>query len=43
MQKPLWKVGSLVVLTGLTLLDYLDRQLLAAVLTLIKGELHLRH
>lgn len=40
-QKPLWPVGSLVVLTGLNLLDYLDRQLLAAVLTPIKDELHL--
>jgi MFS family permease len=40
-KKPLWPVGSLVVLTGLNLLDYLDRQLLAAVLTPIKDELHL--
>lgn len=40
-QKPLWPVGSLVVLTGLNLLDYLDRQLLAAVLTPIKTELNL--
>ncbi|HWA86443.1 MAG TPA: MFS transporter [Opitutus sp.] len=40
-KKPLWPVGSLVVLTGLNLLDYLDRQLLAAVLTPIKLELHL--
>jgi MFS family permease len=40
-KKPLWPVGSLVVLTGLNLLDYLDRQLLAAVLTPIKEELHL--
>lgn len=40
-KKPLWPVASLVVLTGLNLLDYLDRQLLAAVLTPIKEELHL--
>jgi MFS family permease len=40
-KKPLWPVSSLVVLTGLNLLDYLDRQLLAAVLTPIKNELHL--
>jgi len=40
-KKPLWPVGSLVVLTGLNLLDYLDRQLLAAVLTPIKEELKL--
>ena len=39
--KPLWPVGSLIVLTGLNLLDYLDRQLLAAVLTPIKTELNL--
>lgn len=40
-KKPLWPIGSLVVLTGLNLLDYLDRQLLAAVLTPIKAELGL--
>jgi MFS family permease len=40
-KKPLWPVGSLVVLTSLNLLDYLDRQLLAAVLTPIKEELKL--
>src|ERR1043166_6278372 len=40
-KKPLWPVGSLVVLTGLNLLDYLDRQLPAAVLTPIKEELQL--
>ncbi|HYP18386.1 MAG TPA: MFS transporter [Opitutus sp.] len=34
-------VASLIVLTGLNLLDYLDRQLLAAVLTPIKNELAL--
>ncbi len=40
-KKPLWPVASLLVLTGLNLLDYLDRQLLAAVLTPIKDELRL--
>jgi MFS family permease len=40
-KKPLWPIASLVVLTGLNLLDYLDRQLLAAVLTPIKNELQL--
>jgi MFS family permease len=40
-RKPLWPVGSLIVLTGLNLLDYLDRQILAAVLTPIKEELRL--
>jgi MFS family permease len=40
-KKPLWPVASLIVLTGLNLLDYLDRQLLAAVLTPIKEELRL--
>lgn len=40
-KKPLWPVGSLIVLTSLNLLDYLDRQLLAAVLTPIKEELKL--
>jgi len=39
--KPLWPVATLVVLTGLNLLDYLDRQLLAAVLPALQGELHL--
>lgn len=39
--KPLWPVASLLVLTGLNLVDYLDRQLLAAVLTPIKEELRL--
>lgn len=38
-RKPLWPIGSLVVLTGLNLLDYLDRQLLASVLTPLKAEL----
>src|SRR5215212_6991776 len=40
-KRPLWPVGSLVVLTGLNLLDYLHRQLLAAMLIPIKEELHL--
>lgn len=40
-KKPLWPRGSLAVLTGLNLVDYLDRQLLAAVLTPIKTELNL--
>ncbi len=39
--KRYWPVGSLIVLTGLNLLDYLDRQLLAAVLTPVKEELML--
>ena len=37
----LWPVSSLIVLTGLNLLDYLDRQLLASVLTPVKEELNL--
>ncbi len=40
-KKPLWPVGSLVVLTSLNLLDYLDRQLLAAVLPNLQPELGL--
>lgn len=39
--KPLWPVATLMALTGLNLLDYLDRQILAAVLTPVKEELHL--
>ena len=38
--KPLWPAASLAALTGLNLLDYLDRQILAAVLTPLKEELH---
>lgn len=38
--KPLWPVASLAALTGLNLLDYFDRQILAAVLTPLKEELH---
>lgn len=40
-RKPLWPIGSLVVLTGLNLLDYLDRQILAAVATPLGAELNL--
>lgn len=40
--KPAWPVASLVVLTGLNLLDYLDRQLLASVLPPLQAELGLR-
>ena len=40
-KKPLWPVASLAVLTGLNLLDYLDRQLLAAVLPPLQQELGL--
>jgi MFS transporter, Spinster family, sphingosine-1-phosphate transporter len=39
--KPAWPVASLIVLTGLNLLDYLDRQLLAAVLPPLQRELGL--
>ena len=39
--KPAWPVASLVLLTGLNLLDYLDRQLLAAVLPKLQPELGL--
>ncbi|MEO7413911.1 MAG: MFS transporter, partial [Opitutaceae bacterium] len=39
--KPAWPIASLVVLTGLNLLDYLDRQLLAAVLPPLQKELGL--
>ncbi len=39
--KPLWPVATLVALTGLNLLDYLDRQLLAAVLPALQSELRL--
>jgi MFS transporter, Spinster family, sphingosine-1-phosphate transporter len=40
--KPAWPIASLVVLTGLNLLDYLDRQLLSAVLPPLQKELGLR-
>ena len=40
-RKPLWPVASLVVLTGLNLLDYIDRWILASVFTPLKAELHL--
>ena len=39
--KRVWPMASLVALTGLNLLDYLDRQILAAVLTPVKEALHL--
>jgi MFS family permease len=39
--KPLWPVATLVALTGLNLLDYLDRQLLAAVLPALQSDLHI--
>lgn len=39
--KPHWPVAALLALTGLNLLDYLDRQVLAAVLTPLKDELRL--
>lgn len=38
-RKPLWPIGSLVILTGLNLLDYLDRQILAAVLPKLQAEI----
>ncbi|MBI5768972.1 MAG: MFS transporter [Verrucomicrobia bacterium] len=39
--KPLWPIASLALLTGLNLLDYIDRWVLAAVFTPLKDELHL--
>jgi len=39
-RKPLWPAATLAALTGLNLLDYLDRQLLASVLTPLKAEMH---
>ncbi|MSU70627.1 MAG: MFS transporter [Opitutaceae bacterium] len=39
--KSVWPLFSLAALSGLNLLDYLDRQILAAVLTPVKDELHL--
>lgn len=39
--KPLWPVATLVTLTGLNLLDYLDRQLLSAVLPPLQAELQI--
>src|SRR6266567_1448642 len=39
--KPVWPVASLAILTGLNLLDYLDRQLLSAVLPPLQKELGL--
>lgn len=40
-RRPLWPVASLAVLTGLNLLDYVDRTLLASVLPLLQSTLHL--
>lgn len=40
-RKPLWPIGSLVLLTGLNLLDYIDRTLLMSVLPLLQPELKL--
>jgi MFS family permease len=40
-KKPLWPIASLAVLTGLNLLDYIDRWILAAVFTPLKAELKL--
>lgn len=40
-RKPLWPVASLCLLTGLNLLDYLDRQILSAVLPPLQQELGL--
>jgi MFS family permease len=37
--QPLWPAATLIALTGLNLFDYLDRQLLGAVLTPLKNEL----
>lgn len=42
-RKPLWPVGSLAVLTGLNLLDYLDRFLLAGVMPLLRKDLGLTY
>jgi predicted MFS family arabinose efflux permease len=38
---PIWPAGTLAVLAGINLLNYLDRYVLPAVLTPIKAELHL--
>ncbi len=40
-RKPLWPVASLVLLTGLNLLDYIDRWVLASVFTPLKQDLSL--
>ena len=40
-KKPLWPVASLLVLTGFNLFDYLDRQILAAVLPVLQPDLGL--
>lgn len=40
-QKPLWPVASLIILTGLNMVDYIDRTLLASVLPLVQSALSL--
>lgn len=42
-RKPLWPVGSLVLLTGLNLFDYLDRKLLDGVMPLLRKDLGLTY
>lgn len=42
-KKPLWPVASLAVLTGLNLVDYLDRTILGAVLPPLRAELGLSY
>jgi MFS family permease len=40
-EKPIWPAGTLAILSGINLLNYLDRYVLPAVLTPIKDEFHL--
>jgi MFS family permease len=42
-RKPFWPVGSLAILTGLNLLDYLDRYLLAGVMPALRKDLGLTY
>jgi MFS family permease len=42
-KKPLWPIASLAVLTGLNLVDYLDRTILGAVLPPLRAELGLTY
>ncbi|MSU65017.1 MAG: MFS transporter [Opitutus sp.] len=42
-KKPLWPVASLAILTGLNLLDYLDRTILGSVLPPLRDDLHLSY
>ena len=42
-RKPYWPVGSLAILTGLNLLDYLDRYLLAGVMPALRKDLGLTY